>query len=210
MPYDIAVFLDEQGATGNLDEKGEIAVYQKNQGQWTELRVKEFVFDKSAGLQGLRNKMAEVLEFLGDCRVFVALTVTGVAYFSLEKAGCSLWEFEGRPAEFLDYILEQEETTRSADNKRQEISLVPLPVETGNGCYKISLKEIQASNGGFTSKQVLQPFLRKGGFYSLEVLCSHVPPWLEAEMAGGGLNGEITQISKNELKLTITRKCCQC
>lgn len=208
MPNDIAVFTGENNMAANLYEKGKIIVYRKKQGEWAELREIEFMLDKTQGMRDLRAKMDEAVDFLADCRIFVARSLSGVPYFALEKAGFSVWEFEGRPMEFLDYILEQEEEARVAETRRREISLVPLPVETGNGCYKISLKEIQTNNTGFTSKQVLLPFLRKGGFYSLEVRCSHVPPWLEAELTAGSLAGVTEKISKDEFRITITKKCC--
>lgn len=208
MPKQIAVFVGDNNETATLYEQGKIIIYQKSQGKWTELRHKEFVLDKGLGMKELRAGMDEAIRFLDGCDIFVARTVVGVPYFALEKAGFSVWEFEGRPVEFLDYILEQEEEAQASEAKRQAVSLVPLPIDMGNGCYKISLKDIQTNNTGFTSKQVLQPFLRKGGFYALEVLCSHVPLWLEAELAAGSMNGVIEKISSEEVKVTITKKCC--
>lgn len=208
MPKEIAVFVGDNSETATLYEEGKITVYQKSQGNWTELRQQDFVLDKGLGMKEMRAGMEEAIRFMDGCDVFVARTVVGVPYFALEKAGFSVWEFEGRPGEFLDYILEQEEEAQAAEAKRQAISLVPLPVETGNGCYKISLKDIQTNNTGFTSKQVLLPFLRKGGFYALEVLCGHVPPWLEAELAAGSMNSLIEKVSRDEVKITITKKCC--
>lgn len=81
------------------------------------------------------------------------------------------------------------------------------PVAFADGRYQISLKEIQEGNTGITTKQALLPFIRKGEFYELEVLCSHVPPWLEAELAAGNLRKEKSMIG-NEIKITITKKCC--
>lgn len=208
MPNDIAVFTGENDVAATLYEKGKITVYRKSQGRWSELREKAFMLDKTQSMKALRIKMDEAIDFLGECKIFVALSVSGVPYFALEKAGFSAWEFEGRPAEFLDYVLEQEEEARAADTRRREISLVPLPVETDSGCYRISLREIQTNNTGFTSKQVLLPLLRKGGFYTLEVHCSHVPPWLEAELAAGSLAGVTEKVSHDEFWIIITPKCC--
>lgn len=211
MPKQIAVFVGDNGETTTLYEQGNLIVYQKNQGRWTELRQQEFVLDKSSGMKELRAGMDAAIEFLGECDTFVARSVVGVPYFSLEKAGFSVWEFEGRPVEFLDYILEQEEEARAAEAERQGNNVIPLPVEIGDGRFRISLKEIQANNSGFTSKQVLQPFLRKGRFYELEVLCGHVPPWLEAELAAGNMAGEVEKINRDEIKVTIYKKTCdQC
>lgn len=207
MPKEIAVHLGENGETTSLNEKGTIVLFQKNRGKWSVLREKDFHLDQGLGLKDLRRKMEEVINFLTDCRIFVGLSIVGVPYFSLEKAGFSVWEFEGKPGEFLDYILEQEEAQAERENHKPS-NVVPFPVETSDGCYKLSLKEIQENNLGITSKQVLLPFLRKGKFYSLEVICSHLPPWLEAELISGNLTSSVEKISPNELRVTIAKKCC--
>lgn len=207
MSKDIAVFVNENGKAASLDEPGKIAVYRKAQGKWEVLREQSFCLDKGSGIGGLRKSMAEALSFLGDCRIFAGLSVVGVPYFEFEKARYSVWEFEGKPEEFLNYILEQEDKSQEQQTS-QAANLIPLPVETSPGCYQISLKEIQRNNSGITSKQVLLPFLRKAEFYSLEVLCSHVPPWLEAELISGNLTGQVCKVSNDEVKVSIGKSCC--
>jgi len=208
MPKEIAVYLGENGETASLNEKGKIVVYRKNLGEWKVTREKDLGLGQKLGLKELRQKMDELIEFLAECKIIVGASVVGVPYFALEKADFSVWEFEGRPAEFLDYILDKEEEAQMQKENQQETNIIPFPVETANGCYKISLKEIQQNNSGITSKQVLMPFLRKGKFYSLEVLCNHVPPWLEAELMSSNLTGFTEKISHNEIKITIAKKTC--
>lgn len=208
MPKNIAVYVGENGETTSLYDQGRIVVYQKNQGKWSVLKEKEFVLDKSLGMQELRKQMAEALDFLNECKVFVGLSITGVPYFELEKSKFSVWEFEGKPVEFLDYILEEEEGRHAQEVNKGKYNIIPAPVETSDGAYRISIKEIQENDTGVTSKQVLLPFLRQGKFYSLEVLCNHVPPWLEAELFSGDYSGEIEKISNQEVRITIARSCC--
>lgn len=207
MAMDVAVLLGETGETVSIYEPGQVVVFRKMNGNWEVTKKNDIFLDKSLGLNGLRQKMAETLGFLDNCKVFTARSITGVPYYELEKAGCSVWEFEGRPEAFLDYIVEKEEEERLQAGAKQ-VSEPPKPVETSNGCYFISLKEIQANNTGFTSKQALLPFLREGKFYSVEVVCSHVPPWLEAELAGGIFSANVEKLSKDELRVIITKKTC--
>ncbi|PKM47773.1 MAG: nitrogenase [Firmicutes bacterium HGW-Firmicutes-8] len=208
MARDIAVFLGVDGETVSLYEPGRIVVYRRKLGEWNVLREKPFSIDRTGGIKELRQKIKEMLDFLDDCNIFVAFSVVGVPYYELEKAEYRVWEFEGSPPEFLDHILDTEEAAlkQSAPGHNDITPLVP--VETSAGCYQISLSEIQANNAGITSKQALLPFLRKGLFYSLEVLCSHVPPWLEVEMASGNLNGSVEYLGPNEFKVTIGKKLC--
>ena len=210
MPKEIAAYVGENGKTASLYDQGKIIVYRKSQGAWQLAREREFTLDQNLGMRELRGKMAEALEFLAGCKVFVGLSIAGVPYFELEKARFSVWEYEGAPAEFLDSIMEEEEEKQVQAAEGDGGKIMLEPVETAAGCYHISIKEVQEKDTGYTSKQLLLPFLRKGRFYSLEVRCNHVPPWLEAELAGGdrNLSGEVKKVAANETKVLITRKCC--
>ena len=209
MAKEIAVFQGEDGKAVSVYEYGKIVIYRKASGNWIPLREQDFCIDKALGLGELRKKVAEAIAFLSECRIFVAVSIVGVPYYELEKAGFSVWEFEGKPEEFLDYILQKEEEASEKESEAKSLDQIE-PLETGDGCYRISLKEIQASNSGVTSKQVLLPFLRKGKFYTLEVVCNHVPPWLEAELAVGNLSGHIEKVSKDEVRVIIAKNTCNC
>lgn len=208
MAFDIAVYVGENGVTTSLNDPGKLVVYRKKQGRWKACREKEFSPVTAEGMSGLRRMMGEVLKFMGECRIFVGHTVTGIPYFELEKSRCTVWEMQGKPGEFLDYIMDREEEEEQRLEKKSPPVVVPVPVEVGEGRYQVSIKKIQDSGGGITSKQVLQPFLRRGSFYELEVECSHVPPWLEAEFASGTLKGEVLSSGRDEIKLVISKKCC--
>ncbi len=211
MPRDIAVFVGKNGSTASLNEPGKLVVYRKKKGKWNALREKDFTLANCPGMQELRKKMGEALFFLNDCKIIVGSTIVGVPYFELEKSDFSIWEFEGKPVEILDYVLEREEDSETEKAGREGVKLQTVPVEVSPGCFRLSLKEFQESDTGITSKQALLPFLRKSNFYSLEVLCSHIPPWLEAEMISGNLTAEFSRVGPGEIKITITKKCCtQC
>ena len=206
MGIEIAVFVGETGETVSIYDPGNIAVYRKAAGTWTILRETEFSLNRDDGLNALRRQIKDVLAFLDRCTVFAARSIVGIPYYELEKAGCSVWEFAGKPQEFLDYILSKEE---EAQREHPDLACaIPVPIDAGGGCYHISLKDIQAGSNSVTSKQVLLPFLRKGEFYSLEVVCSHVPPWLDAEFMGGSLSGLTERTGTDEVRITITKNCC--
>lgn len=207
MAEDVAVYVGENGETASLYDQGKIVVYRNKRGRWRVLREKEFIVERRLGVKELRQKVAEALEFLDDCKIFVGLSIAGVPYYELEKAGFSLWEFAGKPLEFLDYVLAEEEGRNVRIKNREKNNAVLVPVETSTGCYRISIKELQESNAGLTSKQVLLPFLRKGAFYSLEIICNHLPPWLQAELMGGGYEGEIEKIGDKEVRIILSRSC---
>lgn len=207
MRAEITVHMGADGHTASLYEKGKVTVYRKNMGSWETCREMDFALDRGLGMRETRERMREITAFLAGCDIFVGLNVIGVPYFELEKSNISIWEYEGSPLAFLDSILEKEEEDRLTRDSREK-TVIPVPREISGGCYRVSIKKIQEEETGVTSKQVLIPFIRKGGFYSLEVLCSHVPPWLEAEIKGGMLAGEITGLAGGGVKVTINNKCC--
>lgn len=205
MSKSIATYLNMNGETTSLYDQGKIVVYEKELGQWHIVRERPFMLNKSAGLRGLRQSMLSVVDFLDNCKIFVGIAIAGVPYFELEKAHCSVWEFQGRPEDFLEYVLTKEEEVPA---NAEQAPLIPQPEEITGGCYRISLTDIQTNNTGITSKQVLLPFLQQGKYYSLEVLCRHVPPWLENELLAGKISGEIEKIGKNLIRVVISRPCC--
>lgn len=106
---EIAVYIGEDGKAASIDDRGIIAVFSRNRDSWEILREKLFAADGQKGLAEPPKNLVEILDFLGECRIFSARSVTGTTFFELDRAGCSIWEFDGYPSDFLDYILIREE-----------------------------------------------------------------------------------------------------
>jgi len=146
-----------------------------------------------------------MLQFLGGCRVFVARSATGVPYFELEKAGLSVWESEGWPADFLEHVWAEEERERAAE-KASAVPDVPVPEETTPGHFLVNIRDIQGNSADITSKQVLRQFIAGGGFRSLAIICSHVPPWVEVEALHRGFGFETEQLDRHEFRVRVFKK----
>lgn len=204
MAKEIAVFVGENGVTAELQQPGKIIVYLKKQNQWQKLREQEFTLGQARGARELRAGIVEIVDFINDCKIFVGQSITGLPYFELEKAGCSVWEFAGEPLDFLDYVLEKEE--EAVEDTDSKSIAMPIPEDLGNGHYRISIKEIQEKDTGITSKQALQPILRQGNFDQLEIICSHIPPWLEADIMNGNLQGVSETVASGETRVVISKK----
>ncbi|WP_346354113.1 Fe-only nitrogenase accessory AnfO family protein [Azotosporobacter soli] len=204
MASEVGVFINKAGLSATLYEPGRLAVYAKQNGNWRIVRQIPFGLDTLQGIKQMRWAMAEAVGFLADCKVVVGEKINGMPYFELEKAGCNIWEFSGSPMEFLPYVAAEEEQARRQETIKSAVE-IPAPKEIADGCFSVSIKEIQALNSGITSKQILQPFLRKGSFQQLEVVCSHVPPWLEEEMLSGKLSGELKKSGNSEMTLQIRK-----
>jgi Fe-only nitrogenase accessory protein AnfO len=208
MVQDIAVCIGQNGSTSSLYDASAIVVYRKIAGAWKIERQSKISLNKQAGLAGLRLQMAEIGLFLGECKIFVGWAVVGVPYFELEKMQCSIWEFEGEPLSFLDFVLGKEAEKLLANQVEVKLAM-PLLIDQGNGDYYISIKELQENPGGITSKQVLLPILRQAAFYSLEILCNHIPPWVEAELKDGNLRSRVEKTAPTETHIYITKRSCR-
>lgn len=193
---EVAVILDAEGYTGRLSEPGRIVVYGRDGCFWDIAREMEFALDLSRGLPELRRKTADLTDFLGNCKIFAAKFASGAMFFELEKAGCTIWEVSGKPAEFLDGILEEEEENEMAGT--QTGFEIPAPLEISPNNFTISIKEIQGKIPGISSKKILQQFIRGGDFDSLEITCDHVPPWIELDAVRAGMMMETEKIDYNE------------
>ncbi|HWR39633.1 MAG TPA: Fe-only nitrogenase accessory AnfO family protein [Patescibacteria group bacterium] len=207
MAGDIAVFVGDNGQTASPGENGSVQIYRRRQGSWSLHRSRDFQLDPAQGLRENRRQLADLVQFLGDCDVFVGRSVTGIPFFELEKQGASVWECEGAPREFLDDILQQEEARRAA--RQAEVQMPPPVREITPGIFAVSLKEIQEGHHGLTSKQVLLPLLRRPALIRLEIRCGHVPPWLETELEAGHFDCRRESLGPKEQLLILEKPCCR-
>ncbi|PKL70275.1 MAG: nitrogenase [Methanomicrobiales archaeon HGW-Methanomicrobiales-1] len=201
---EIAAILGKDGCSSTLSEPGTVVVYQRQGCSFEPVREMAFALDKDKGLKELRAKMAELIEFLNGCKIFVARSASGALYFELEKAGFSIWEITGKPADFLAIVLEDEEKERVAAQVTG-VAGIPAPAERAPGSFFISIKEVQGKSPAISSKQVLQQFIREGQFRELEIICDHVPPWIEMDAACRGFSLSSEKLGPNEVRLRLMK-----
>lgn len=206
MNREIAVIQNYDGETTSLFEPGQVVVYQsgcQNQ-NWQPVRHLDFRLKPVENVAELRRQMAFLFQFLDQCRVLVARSVTGVPYLELDKRQFSVWEVAGCPQTILDDIMAAEETADADDpDLRRE---PPRPQEIMPGAYQISLKEIQKNNQIWSSKQILLPFLEQMNFKSLEIICDHIPPWLSLKFSLRELSGMISRCGPNDIRIVINKR----
>jgi len=201
---EIAVMLGSDGRTVSLSEPGTLMVFRRERRQWGVSRAQGFALDPAAGLSGLRKTVQAMMEFLGNCRTVVAKSASGALFFELEKARCSVWEIEGVPAEFLDQVWQDEkEEQMQAAGPVPAGAEIPAPLEISPGKFTISIKEIQGKRPELSSKQVLRSFVRQGGFTELEIICDHIPPWLDADAEQQGYLLTSERTAMNEVKVIL-------
>lgn len=189
---EIAVITGRDGRTVPLSEPGTVIVYRRVRGTWMAERRLPFSLEADSGLAGLRTRTGDLITFLRDCRTFVALSAGGALFFGLEKAGCMVFEISGSPSEFLDTVWRDAKEEQEARAPLPAGADIPAPLEIAPGKFYISIREIQGKRPEVSSKQVLRPFVQRGAFAELEIVCDHVPPWIEvdAERLGYDLTSE--------------------
>lgn len=202
--HEIAAIIGPGGESIPLSEPGTVVVYSRVRGEWKKDREMAFVIEPARGLRDLRKKVEDLKALLRNCRVFVAKSASGALFFELEKARFSVWEIAGAPAEFLDSVW-HEEKAEQANACLPPDAGIPTPTETTPGHFLISIKEIQGKRPEVSSKQVLQEFVRKGVFEQLDVICDHMPPWIEIDAERRGYSVATEQIGKNEVKVRLTK-----
>ena len=202
MNEEIAVVLGGHGKTATLHDSAEIVIYKKTGRQWSLLKAMPFCIGEVFNLHQLRLKMKELIAFLGECKVLAALSVSGAPYFELEKHGYAIWEIKGKPPAFLQMILDEETESACREDGLDE-KPGPAAEEVYPGHLRISLHGMQGCGNGLSSKQILQPILKKGEFLTLEILCDHAPPWLVAKILSGELRGVVEKIAGNESTILI-------
>ncbi len=200
---EIAVLAGQSGATSSIQESCTLLVYKHSCNTWEMCRSRPFHLQTAQGVKAMRDYMQTVIGFLGECRTLVGLSVIGLPFFELEKAGFTIWEMDGFPADVLDSIREAE-AEKTPPPQFNMVIPIPEPREISPGYYWISLKDIQNCNSMITSKQVLLPLLANKQVQHLEIICTHIPPWLEVKILGGEIEGTIEKNSLTETRVTIS------
>ncbi len=210
MAMKIAVLVDDHGLAASFAEPGIVKLYSRESGKWIVIKELPYNLPYTHGIKAVRSSMMGILDWLGECRLFLAREVAGLSYNILDMAGFTIYEIEGRPEELLDAVLEKEE--KHGSSQSPSLSNSPEfygPVTTNiEGNYYINLKQVQNTNASLSSKQLLLPFLRQCTFFELEVSCYHVPPWLEIELDLLRLKSELTKMGENDYKIKIQSKIC--
>ncbi len=205
----IAVLHNSEGFTSSLKEESIVSVYTQNfpNDSWEVSKEFAFSLKKSLSISELRKLILNMLESIGDCRIFVAREVAGQLYSVLEANRFSIYEVVGKPEQFLDSILALENKEHNNLNEATAGTLLCYPEKTGvEGKFFLNLKAALDADPNLTSKKILLPFLLSKDFRELEVICDHIPRWFKEEFEKQGLQSTTSELEKNEYKVVISLK----
>lgn len=205
MDMDIAVVVDEQGKTAAFGDNTSVKIYSRAEGGWEIMREYRYHLGEHKTPAAVRNGLRELGAWLGKCRLLIAKELNGVYFTFFEGLLFNIWEMEGDPEEYLDYVYHSE--LKEQEKKIiQKKPVVPEMIKEGN--YYINLKEIMSDKNSLTSKQVLLPFFKEGGFQQIIIDCDHIPRWFEKELPDMGLRAEAQQF-RDGMKVTVYNDSCE-
>jgi len=206
--YKIAVFVDNLGEVTTFDTQGHLRVFSKSQGSWQVIRDLIILPIASTEIHEIRDKFKAISSEISDCNVFVAKKISGVAYNILSSSKIVVWECEGRPEDFLDDIVDEEEKLKKDKeaSKSIEVIIEEHIKKIREGHYYISLDDIQNRNEKLSSKQIIIPFLENKIYEKLDISCSHIPPWLESKSKSYGFSMKIEDECTNQLKISLIKE----
>jgi Fe-only nitrogenase accessory protein AnfO len=201
----IAVYVNGEGSSASLKEEGCVKLFSNTGEGWKAVREVPFLVEGTAGVAQMRRAVSEMVEQLKDCHIFVAKEVVGQLYYVLEANGFEAFEAEGKPEEFLNSIQEAVQTV--SEEKKDDVKATPeswFEKTEKEGYYFLNLKKALKLDCALSSKKLLLPFLRSKDFLGLDMICDHLPRWLEDELKILKLNSEVSKLKENEYKVSIT------
>lgn len=202
----IAVFVNESGLSTEPSNATSVTIYEKHSNQWTVTQSHKVSISTPQTLSSVRAFLNEMINQLNDCKIIVASKMLGATYNILDRAGFQLWEFQGNPIEFLP-IIEQKEIIQNYELEPESNPFAYFE-DLGDQRYSINIKKILFNDPTLTSKKLLLPFLDHMDFYELEVIFSHLPPWLDIGLKKRNLVRDLIDHHIDEHKILITKGAC--
>lgn len=203
----IGVILNQQEEIASLMEGMQVAIYEKIASKWTKISIVKDCFMQKDSLTQMRSFLSKLVVELQDCKILIGTVITGIPYMILDKEGIMLCEANIMSEELFTTVERDYEQMKQKKNdvvNAKVIDYPSMPYETGEcGVYELDMRKLQEVHPEISSKMALIPFLKKTKFTRLDVYCSHVMPWLDAELLARGLIYYVERLADEGYKLAI-------
>ncbi|WP_373481642.1 Fe-only nitrogenase accessory AnfO family protein [Acetobacterium sp.] len=205
----MAVFCDDTNRITRFDAMTHFVFYSKAESGWRQSDRVPFSCDLSGGLASIRENISQMLGAFNDCRIIITQSIAGIPYQIFDRSGFIICESETFDLELLDAI--QADLLRQDAEIQEDTSLlVKTPEETDvPGYYLFDLTQLQKKHPEISSKKALLPFLKETAFYTLEVICDHIPPWFEQQLPKMQLQYRIENKNDSTQHVVITHVACE-
>lgn len=194
----IHVLVDTNGRTTEPEGQCILQEFKRDLNGWGTVDSRAYNFD-SNNIQQYKKTIEVLARAFDKSTIFVGKNVIGTLYRVMDQKGVHIWEHEGEPSTFLEAILNKElkfEKGETTDHLYKEIT---------DDVYFIDVGKVLLENEGLSSKKILKPFIEDEPFKELQVLFSHIPPWLEGYLRGKSLQYETLKKSIDGTLISISK-----
>ena len=202
----LAVIMNNMNQIASFEEAANLTVFENLDGVWCTKRTIFADIRFVEGLPVLRGELARLAAELGDCKIIAGKKISGVPYQIFDKLGFEIFEIERLSEAVLDRIL----SDVAAAKEQADANSPAAPAEIGEpGVYFLDLIALQAKNPELSSKMALMPFLNGTPFLRLDLICRHLPPWLEKLAGEKGLELETKKLAEEKIRVSVRKKSCE-
>lgn len=206
MSEKIAITFKGKTDLAPLVQADTMMVFEKRKNDWVPRKEIPYQIDLSTNLQEIRNQARNLITKLDDCKIIVSQSITGLVYNVFDRMGFHIFEVAAFQPAIFDNILA--DIHHNTENIQHNEAIPTTPIETVDGIFFLDLIQLQINRPDISSKKALQPFLNSTPFIKLDMLCSHLPPWLENTEYKSKF--DITSKKSGSATLvTITKKICK-
>ncbi|QNU67207.1 Fe-only nitrogenase accessory protein AnfO [Ruminiclostridium herbifermentans] len=205
MTNKIAVIVNSESELTNFEEGSSILLFSKLNDDWQVEHIISYSLDPLSSISDTRDCIKIVISQLKNCKIIIAKAMSGIPYIIFDRMGFAIFEATDISNTILDEILSDVE---EYSNIKHLATMEPptSPVETEiPGVYFFNLVELQQKRPEISSKKALKAFIENGKFIRLEIICNHLPPWLESYFSPDRLSYIMEPIDMNSCKVSISK-----
>jgi hypothetical protein len=203
MKKQVIAAVNMTGELASFTDARRFELYEKKQSKWRKADSYELL-NKPETVQTFRDTIVELSAHFQSCRVVVSQKASGIAYQTLDRSGYAIFEADTLTDRLLDGVLCDIEAAQAVQDTPPMEPFSP----NGDGNYFFDLARLQKTCPGVSSKKALMNFMRTSAFLSFELVCDHLPPWMEDVMKQKGLEYR-TQRENGLSRVTISKRMCQ-
>lgn len=205
MNNSVALIMQDCTISNSFIEGTHIFIYTKHDDKWSITKKVPIKIDFSLGMIVLREQVRNLAIELGECNIIAGKELQGIPYSVFDRMGFHIFDITEFNEETLNAILFDILTGDELERMRKETIEKAKPVETSTpGIYFLDLIALQEKFPEVSSKKALQNFFKEIPFLELELVCSHLPPWINEF----GYEIAPRPYQENKVKATIRNKFC--
>jgi hypothetical protein len=202
--YKIAVFADENARPCDFFVASRFLLFEKASDGW--VAAGEASFERIAPSTPARTRRLteELLPLIAGSSILAGGALAGIPYSVFRLAGLHIFEISALSDAVLDGMLADVRAADSARRRKERALAEARPVETDlPGVYRLDLIALQRECPEISSKKAMADFLETTPFAELQLICKHMPPWIE----NSGKYDVRARSAGGAIKATITRRC---